>query len=59
MNNIEEDFLSILYKNDMDKMKKFIISNGKKPKPISPIYYIKDSEDNIEEVSKPWVKKKP
>ena len=53
MNNIEEDFLSILYKNDMDKMKKFIISNGKKPKPISPIYYIKDSEDNIEEVSKP------
>lgn len=49
MNNIDNEFVTILQSKDIDTMKKFIISNGKKPKPISPIYYIKNSIDNIQE----------
>ena len=50
MNNIDNEFVTILQSKDIDTMKKFIISNGKKPKPISPIYYIKNrTEDNIQE----------
>ena len=33
-------FLKILMEDDKEKMKKFIVSNGKKPKPASPVYFI-------------------
>lgn len=45
----EEDYLTILNKNDIDLMRKFLLSNGKKQKPISPIYYIQKEADHNEE----------
>jgi hypothetical protein len=42
-----EDFMSILMSNNEERIKDYLLHNGKKPKPISPIFYIKkgDKED--------------
>lgn len=39
------NFLEVLNKNDDNEMKKFLLSEGKKPKPHSPIYFV-DMEDS-------------
>ena len=44
----EEDYFSILNQNDIDLMRKFLLSNGKKQKPISPIYYIQIQKEACE-----------
>ena len=44
----EDDYLDILNSNDQDLMKEFLLSNGKKQKPISPIFYINKEEDGNE-----------
>lgn len=41
----EDDYLDILNSNNQDLMKEFLLSNGKKQKPISPIFYITKEED--------------
>ena len=45
MKNKDEEFIAIFKKYNKVAMKKFLLSNSKKPKPISPIYFMK--EDNI------------
>lgn len=40
----ESKFIDILMENSPESMMKFLLENGKKPKPISPIYF----EDNKE-----------
>lgn len=41
-----ETFLKILKDNDSDELKKWILTNGKKPKVICPIEFI--TRDNLE-----------
>lgn len=43
----EDDYLTILNQNDPELLRRFLLSNGKKQKPISPIYFIsKEVEKN-------------
>lgn len=42
---MNENFLEILHKNDSNEMQKFLLTNGKKPKPHSPIYFINKDEE--------------
>lgn len=39
---MEDEFKSILIKNNENQLIKWTISNGKKPKPVSPIYFFDD-----------------
>lgn len=41
----QNSFIDILIKNDPESMKDFLLKNGKKPKPISPlIFHLKEEE---------------
>ena len=42
----KSDFISILKKNDPDSIRKFLLSNGKKPKPYCPFYFEKTEVDS-------------
>ena len=44
----EDDYLTILNKNDPELLRRFLLSNGKKQKPISPIYFISKEVNNEE-----------
>jgi hypothetical protein len=41
----ESMFLDILMENKPEAMMKFLLENGKKPKPICPIYFIKNNKE--------------
>lgn len=41
---MKTNFLEVLNKNDDNEMKKFLLSEGKKPKPYSPIYFVDKEE---------------
>jgi hypothetical protein len=41
----EDKFIKVLMENKPDQMMNFLLENGKKPKPISPIYFIKPPEE--------------
>ena len=45
-NNEENNFLELLRLNDKEKLKKFILENGKEHKPYSPIIFVKEEENN-------------
>ena len=38
------DFIDVLISNNEDEMRKYLLLNGKKPKPISPFYIIPKEE---------------
>ncbi len=42
------DFKSVFYSNDLLIMKDYLMKFGKKPKPISPIIFIKKDKENIQ-----------
>jgi hypothetical protein len=46
-------FIEVLKENNEDKLKDWLSSYGKKPKPVSPIYFFFDlpEEDKIKEES--------
>lgn len=46
MNNIDNEFLKSYYSSDISRIRKYLISQGKKPKPISPFSYIKKDIQN-------------
>lgn len=39
--------MEILINNNEDELKEFLLLNGKNPKPICPIRFIKKEEDNL------------
>ena len=41
---LKDDFINILKENNPSKMMEFLLSNGKKPKSISPFRYLSDEE---------------
>ncbi len=41
-----ENFIDILIENDENKIKQWVRSNGKRAKPVSPIFYIDDLPEN-------------
>ena len=41
------DFLEVITSNDEEKMRKYLLQNGKKPKPISPFEF-SISKDEID-----------
>lgn len=41
---MNDNFIDILIENNSDSMEKFLLENGKKPKPHCPFYY-DESED--------------
>lgn len=43
-------FIDILNNNDEDEIRDYVISKGKKPKPVSPIYYISDLTEEQAEI---------
>lgn len=43
----KNEFTKLLYLNSKEKVKQFLISNGKLPKPVCPIVFIKDEEEKI------------
>jgi hypothetical protein len=42
--NEKKDFFELLYLNDEEKVRDFIFSEGKKPKVVAPIMFIKEDE---------------
>ena len=44
----EKDFVNIIMNNDEEKLNNFLLIYGKNPKPISPIYYLKDYSKEME-----------
>ena len=40
------DFFELLILNNENQIKEYILSNGKGPKPVCPIRFIKDEEEN-------------
>lgn len=46
MNNIDNEFLKSYYSSDIGRIRKYLITQGKKPKPISPFTYIKKDTQN-------------
>lgn len=43
-------FIDILKDNDENKLKEFLLENGKKAKPFSPFYFVNKDDDKKEEV---------
>lgn len=41
------DFFQLLILNNQNDIKNFLMTNGKSPKPICPIRFIKEYEENI------------
>ena len=41
---MNDNFIDVLLENNSDSMEKFLLENGKKPKPHCPFYY-DESED--------------
>lgn len=41
----KNEFMKLLYLNSKEKVKQFLISNGKLPKPVCPIVFIKDKDE--------------
>ena len=48
----EDKFIDILKEYNPEDMMKFLLKNGKKPKPISPIYFEDNNES--EETRNEW-----
>lgn len=46
------EFFELLILNNQEKLKEFLNSYGKSPKPICPIMFIKDEESKEEEDNK-------
>ena len=44
--SVKKDFIEILSNNNEDEMREYLLLNGKKPKPISPFYFIKEEVIN-------------
>lgn len=44
MKSEHDEYMETLLSNDHKKMKNFLLKYGKKPKPISPIYFIPQQE---------------
>lgn len=45
---MKDEFMDVLMNNNAEEIKKYLLKNGKKPKPIAPFYFIKkDKEENI------------
>ena len=42
-------FIDILKDNNEDKLKQFLLENGKKPKPFSPFYFVDSNIENEKE----------
>lgn len=42
--SIKDNFFELLIENDKSKLKDFLILNGKTPKVISPIMFVKEDE---------------
>lgn len=45
------NFMDVLKENNPDSMKKFLLENGKKPKPHCPFYLVEEDEIRKEEVN--------
>lgn len=48
MNNSKSELFNLLLKDNKDELKKFLLSNGKQPKPICPIRFIKNNKKEEE-----------
>lgn len=44
----ENKFVEVLMEDNPESMMKFLLENGKKPKPISPIYFMDLKEEREE-----------
>lgn len=44
-------FIEVLSNNNEDEMRKYLLLNGKKPKPIAPFYFL-PKEDVLDDESK-------
>lgn len=40
------NFIDVLISNNEEEMRKYLLLNGKKPKPISPFYFLPKEEYN-------------
>lgn len=47
---MEDEFKKILIDNNETKLVEWTINNGKKPKPVSPIYFFDDLSDEDRKV---------
>ena len=48
-------FIDLLMRNDEDEIRRYIESNGKKAKPVSPIYFFSDlSKDDFNKVQEEY-----
>ena len=43
-----DNFLEVMKSNDDEQMRQYLLQNGKKPKPISPFEFSKNTEESSE-----------
>ena len=44
--SVSKNFIDVLLDNNEEEMREYLLLNGKKPKPISPFYFIKEEVVN-------------
>ena len=52
MKGKSDNFLEVITSNDEEKMRKYLLQNGKKPKPISPFEFSKQKEELVPSTDK-------